>query len=33
MTVLIEANSPGRWQDLDAQVAQILKEWGYDVEV
>jgi restriction system protein len=33
MTVLIEANPPGRWQDLEAQVAQILKECGYDVEV
>jgi hypothetical protein len=33
MTVLIEAHPPGRWQDLEAQVAQILKECGYDVEV
>jgi restriction system protein len=33
MTVLIEANPPSRWQDLEAQVAQILKECGYDVEV
>jgi hypothetical protein len=25
MTVLIEADPPGRWQVLEAQVAQILK--------
>lgn len=33
MTVMIEATAPGRWQDLETQVAQILKECGYDVEV
>jgi len=33
VTVLIEASAPGRWQDLEARVAQILSECGYDVEV
>ena len=32
MTVLIEANPPGSWQDLEARVAQILTECGYEVE-
>jgi restriction system protein len=32
VTVLIEASAPGRWQDLEARVAQILSECGYDVE-
>jgi restriction system protein len=33
VTVLIEASMPDRWQDLEVQVAQILTECGYDVEV
>jgi restriction system protein len=32
VTVLIEANPPGSWQDLEARVAQILTECGYEVE-
>lgn len=32
MTVLIEASAPASWQDLEARVAQILSECGYDVE-
>jgi len=30
---LIEAAAPRTWQDLEASVAHILREWGYDVEV
>jgi len=33
VTVLIEASAPGRWQDLEARVARILMECGYDVEM
>jgi len=33
MAVLIEAELPQRWQDLEAGVARILADCGYDVEV
>ena len=33
MTSLIEADAPTAWQDLEARVAKILDECGYDVEV
>lgn len=33
MRPLIEAEAPSRWQDLEARVAQILEECGYEVEV
>jgi restriction system protein len=33
MAVLIEADLPQRWQDLEAGVARILADCGYDVEV
>jgi restriction system protein len=33
MPPLIEAALPGTWQELEDQVAQILRECGYDVEV
>jgi hypothetical protein len=33
VTLLIESGLPGTWQDLEAQVAQILDECGYEVEM
>lgn len=33
MAPLIEPSAPSRWQDLEAQAAQILGECGYHVEV
>lgn len=32
MSTLIEAHTPTRWHDLEARVARILSECGYDVE-
>lgn len=33
MSALIESELPASWQDLEARVAQILTECGYDVDV
>lgn len=33
MTPLIEAQPPSSWQNLEAQVAQVLMDCGYDVQV
>ncbi len=33
MTALIEADVPATWQELEARVAQVLVDCGYDVEV
>jgi restriction system protein len=33
MTALIEGDEPATWQALEARVAQVLDECGYDVEV